>query len=374
MGCRQVSIIALLLLLQPSSGFRRTSTKDSLEQNLVGRVLAGRYLLVKQLENRLFGHGSPIAEGAESTTGVEYQRGKKLGSGNYAVAYLAHVVVDGVQNSSPVVVKLLKHPQDKDDRKQTSAECTFLRELQETKSDDEIGKSRLIKCLADHVEQDNFQPGQRSDERFIVVEYGGEELKKDTHLPRIRAAVAAKQMLQGVRYMASQGLQHRDLKSANCLVSWSSGQPLIKIIDFGLASRDAFCVERHSYGSCTLDFSGFFVAPPEVRRRGWGFMFRYAGDVGVDYYDTWSVGIMAWNMLCANYKSHVGMSPVEARDVCSWAQRNGCFDLCSKAGFDDEVKQLLAGALQADPKNRQSADELLQAMAQVTPSEPASKN
>ena len=79
-------------------------------------------------------------------------------------------------------------------------------------------------------------------ERFIVQEpcKGGELnkwlVKQDVVNEHIYCALI-KQVLEALEYCHLQGVAHRDLKSENILIFSEEGEPLVKLIDFGLSKK-----------------------------------------------------------------------------------------------------------------------------------------
>lgn len=87
--------------------------------------------------------------------------------------------------------------------------------------------------LLDYFECEN------EDYACLVVEYcEGGDLRSALHaagkFKEREAARVVKQLLEGVAYLHSQGIVHRDLKLANVLVG---GKSVVKICDFGVAAR-----------------------------------------------------------------------------------------------------------------------------------------
>jgi len=82
---------------------------------------------------------------------------------------------------------------------------------------------------------------ESSEHYFIVLEYmQGKDLfdyiaKRDYKLPEERAKVIIFQIMQGVRYLHSFGIVHRDLKLENIMMTESNEKGSPKIVDFGLS-------------------------------------------------------------------------------------------------------------------------------------------
>ncbi len=92
-----------------------------------------------------------------------------------------------------------------------------------------------------------FDADQTEGTHFLVMEYvEGESLaailKRDSRLPMATACECIRQAALGLAHAHERGMAHRDIKPANLLLARTAdGQPLVKILDMGLAR---FTVER----------------------------------------------------------------------------------------------------------------------------------
>ena len=89
------------------------------------------------------------------------------------------------------------------------------------------------------------------------------------------------QIANGLNYLHSYGVLHRDLKPDNCMISDNTDNATIKIMDFGL-SKVLAPHERVNDGFGTLSF----VAPEVLIRQPYN-----------KQIDIWSMGIMLYYML-----------------------------------------------------------------------------
>jgi len=97
------------------------------------------------------------------------------------------------------------------------------------------------------------------------------------------AARVLHEILMAVKYMHQQGIVHRDIKPENILfTSKEEGSP-VKIIDFGLARHFN---KSQEYSMRTVVGTPYYIAP-EVLRKDYD-----------DSCDLWSVGIIAYILLC----------------------------------------------------------------------------
>ena len=133
--------------------------------------------------------------------------------------------------------------------------------------------------LLDHFENSEFI--------FIVMEYlsggdlGNHLQVKNFQFTEKRAAEIMFQIANGLNYLHSYGVLHRDLKPDNCMISDNTDNATIKIMDFGL-SKVLAPHERVNDGFGTLSF----VAPEVLIRQPYN-----------KQIDIWSMGIMLYYML-----------------------------------------------------------------------------
>ena len=109
-------------------------------------------------------------------------------------------------------------------------------------------------------------------------------LRQQRTVPPAEAARLAGQLLHGAAAVHAAGIIHRDIKPENLLLDMSSGEPLLKLTDFGVA--------RLSYGASLTKLSGLIGTPeymaPELAEK----------DSATAAADVYSVGIVVYEMLC----------------------------------------------------------------------------
>ncbi|MFQ5653031.1 MAG: protein kinase, partial [bacterium] len=129
---------------------------------------------------------------------------------------------------------------------------------------------------------------EHDDEMFIVMEYiEGRELKStidDRQLSIVDVLDTATQIAAGLRAAHKKGVVHRDIKSANIMIT-EEGQ--VKIMDFGLAKigRGAQLTKAHS----TLGTAAY-MSPEQAR-----------GEAVDHRSDIWSVGVVLYEMLTGKH-------------------------------------------------------------------------
>jgi len=361
---RWLCLAVLAALAEQSEAARQSSNQ------LLGSLVGGRYVLKKVLKNRAFGHGLPASDSlierssssASATASIpeSFRYKARLGVGTYAVAYLA---ADRESNDE-VVLKMLIRPDDRNARLMVKEECALMKEMQKHKALDPVGASRLMNCLNDHVDEPTS--ANVSDHQYIVLEYGGIPLSNAGNLNK---AVAAKQLLQGVRYLSRIGVSHRDLKPDNCLVdfvkphggSWLQTVPIIKIIDFGLYTFDAKCKDP---AECAADWSLYWYAPPEMRDESTKASLSFQ-TFAVDAFDVWSVGYTLFELMSGEYENVAcqGLTQQMHAEYVVWNVWGRAHNVQCRG--KEVLGPLLASALQGLPSNRGNATTLLSLLCSV---------
>lgn len=153
------------------------------------------------------------------------------------------------------------------------------------------------------------------------------------------AAILMRQVLSCVNYLHQKNIAHRDLKPENILLENNKDLSQIKVADFGTAIQ----WDSNNKQPFTDKVGTLIYMAPEV------FKLEYS-----EKCDIWSCGVMLYRLIANRY-------PFEASDEVTLRQKlmKGEFDLTSSSwsGISNELKDLLRGMLQTDPKLRLSADQ-----------------
>ena len=131
---------------------------------------------------------------------------------------------------------------------------------------------------------------------YLVLELcsGGElysQIKEEGRLPEEEAKSLCSQIIEGLIYLHSNGILHRDLKLGNLLLS--EDRSLVKIADFGLAVKlKNFSEERN-----TMCGTPNYISPEIINRQPYGLAS-----------DMWSFG-------CILYACLTGSPPFESSSI-----------------------------------------------------------
>ena len=147
-----------------------------------------------------------------------------------------------------------------------------------------------------------------------------------------------KQLLNGLSYLHYHGVIHRDLKSANVLIT-SAG--VVKLTDFGSSRR----FEANDSGiSRSLKGSPYWMAPEVVNRRGHSFSA-----------DIWSLGCVLIEMVTGQPPwSNFSRNAKEVLKLIATPENVPTIPSCSPA-----LRNMILSCLQRKPGKRPSANDLL---------------
>ena len=266
---------------------------------------------------------------------VKWMQGALIGQGSFGSVFLALHAVTGELMAVKQVDVPSKASSDIDRRKEAMV-AALRREIDLLKT---LNHPHIVQYLGSNAKDDKFNifleyvPG--GSVAAMLNSYG--KLKE----PLIRNFV--RQILEGLSYLHSKDIIHRDIKGANVLVD-NKGN--IKISDFGISKR----VEVSNLGNPTkhnnrtsLQGSVFWMAPEVVKQTSYT---RKA--------DIWSLG-------CLIVEMFTGEHPFPN---CN--QLQAIFQIGQKAkpaipeDASEEAKAFLERTFEHDYEKRPSADELLQ--------------
>jgi len=166
-----------------------------------------------------------------------------------------------------------------------------------------------------------------------------EMLKKSTaHLfPEWQAHFYFMQLIDGLEYLHSMGIIHKDIKPSNLLINMDQ---TLKISDFGVAEQlDPFAPDD----SCVTSQGSPMFQPPEIAN-------------GVDVFsgyklDIWACGVTLFNITTGQY-------PFKGDNIYRLFENIGKEKLVIPDDVDPSLQRLLAGMLHRDFKDRFGINEI----------------
>jgi len=246
-----------------------------------------------------------------------YRDMEELGKGGFGIVYHARSVKD---KKRPVAIKRMDHKT----KKQKSAN------FHEASILSFCHHPNIVKYLTCH---------EIRDELWVVMELmeGGtfEDAAKAWHFSESNIAYIARELLKGIAYMHANQLAHRDLKSANIMMS-VRGE--VKIIDLGLCADLSVGFPTHMVGS------PFWMPPEMIQCKP----HSYAVDI-------WSFAISLLEI--ANQRPPMIESAVKAMFTVGTEGVKELFVDPSK--WSDVFKDFLGLCLKVDPEERATAEDLL---------------
>ena len=141
-----------------------------------------------------------------------------------------------------------------------------------------------------------------------------------------------KQIVDGLKYLHSYNILHRDLTLANLLLTKDMK---VKIADFGLATQLEAGVEHF-----TMCGTPNYISPEVISRSRQGLEA-----------DVWSVGCMLYTML-------VGKAPFDTKEIKGTLNRVQVGQFNMPADLSENAKNLIIGLLQTNPDKRLNLQQL----------------
>ncbi|RLV94367.1 Sporulation-specific protein 1 [Spathaspora sp. JA1] len=250
---------------------------------------------------------------------------KCIGKGNFGDVYRANNTSSG----DIVAVKVVPLDDSSEEMKQILQEIQFLSKLR---------NQFITQYIESFVEGYNM---------FIVMEYCGggscsDLLKFHRQLDEGIVSYIIKGVLSGLSYLHSEHKVHRDIKSANILLTEDA---MVKLADFGVSGEITMTKLKKN----TFVGTPFWMAPEVIARS------RIADESGYnEKADIWSTGITTIELV-------TGAPPLSQYDPLKVLfeipkKRPPTLQGCS---FSDNIKDFVKYCLVKDPLKRPSANKLL---------------
>jgi serine/threonine protein kinase len=154
----------------------------------------------------------------------------------------------------------------------------------------------------------------------------------------------------GMTYLHSQGIIHRDLKSANLLVDSIDRPTTVKICDFGLSFRS-----DSSIGATLASCGTPQWCAPEVLR---------ADRVGMPS-DVYSFGVVCWELAALDNQPFPDMSPIRVAHEVAYSGLTPLLSDGQAAACPAGIVALMKSCWVAEPDERPSFNVLVQRLDEV---------
>ncbi|KAJ2613538.1 Calcium/calmodulin-dependent protein kinase type I [Coemansia sp. RSA 1804] len=266
-----------------------------------------------------------------ATVPCKYKTGKELGSGTFAVVKELVHIETGKRYAGKIISK----------EKMVGKQNVIRNELEILKKLSR--KHPHIVSLVDYFETMNNV--------YLVTELctGGElfdYFRRRTRFTERNAASIVRQIVEGVDFLHSHGVVHRDLKTENCLVKdKGDGRTVVSvaIADFGMARVLA---PDGAQPLTSLCGTPGYMAPEMIRRLGHG-----------KPVDMWAVGVIAYFLLSGTNPFARNTTHIEMKAVidCDYAFEPATY----WSRISDAATNFISSLLRYDPAARLTARQAL---------------
>ncbi|BFY99869.1 hypothetical protein BsWGS_02909 [Bradybaena similaris] len=255
----------------------------------------------------------------DSSTDTTYLRGRLLGKGGFARCYeILNLNTNKVCAGKIISKTRISKPHQKQ---------KILREVQLQKN---LKHKHVVEFINYFEDDSNVYIILENCSRKSLVHV----LKHRKYLTEPEVRYYLRQLVEGVEYIHSNQIIHRDLKLGNMLLNHDME---LKLADFGLATRVDFAGEK----KMTVCGTPNYIAPEVLQKKGHSFEA-----------DIWAVG-------CITYALLVGRPPFETTTLKETYQRITENKYVLPPSLSTSVKNLIRRCLHADPASRPTLRELM---------------
>lgn len=201
--------------------------------------------------------GLPQAD-VHTVAPVKWLKGELIGKGTYGHVYIGFNVTNG-EMFAVKQVELPRTASDKDDNRQTSVVEALKSEMDLLK---DLEHEKIVSYLG-------FEETPRHMSIFLEYVDGGSVgrcLRKHGKFEEQVIQFFTVQILEGLEYLHSRGILHRDLKADNILVRMDG---TVKISDFGISKKSNDIYNNNS--NMSMQGSIFWMAPEVVHNQKKGY-------------------------------------------------------------------------------------------------------
>ncbi len=237
-----------------------------------------------------------------------------------------------------IVIKILQNSFDDNQ--------AFIRFQREAQVSSKLTHSNIVGTLDFGITEKNFP--------YIVMDFiDGKSLQEilveEKTIPEAVAVTIARQIARGMAYAHSKGIVHRDLKTANIIVSNYPENPHATIIDFGLARR-----ENQGESSGKLTRLGTIIGTPLYMSPE-----QASGKQGDERSDIYSLGCILFKMLTGHTPFEGGESITIIREK-TLHEAPALTQSNPDITFSSDLEEVVAKALSLEPESRQQSMALLE--------------
>lgn len=265
----------------------------------------------------------------EKALGSRYEEYRFLSQGGMGMVFIARdTILD-----KKVVIKLLQSTFDDNQ--------AFIRFQREAQTSSKLSHTNIVGTLDFGLTAKNFP--------YIVMDYiDGESLddilKREGALSEETAVEIACQIARGMSHAHSRGIIHRDLKTANIIISGYPQKLHATIIDFGLARRES---QGESSGRLTrlgsIIGTPLYMSPEQA-----------SGKAGDERSDIYSLGCILFKMLTDRTPFHTGESITILQQKTS-SEAPSLSQSAPDITCIPTLEKVVAKALARDPESRQQS-------------------